>query len=69
MSPYQTADMDQQWRDEQEARVEYILDGATQCGASNPCIDFCPNYMHSIGMCRYGEEFPRCETGRILRNK
>lgn len=64
MSHY-AADMDQQWRDEQQARRERILDNA---GASNPCEDFCDNYMVSVGMCRYGEEFPRCEVGRIIRN-
>lgn len=61
-------DMDHEAVMEHQGRTDYIIDGAAECGTDNPC-EWCPHYMVAIGVCRYGDEFPRCETGRVLRNR
>lgn len=67
MIAYQTADADQEWRDDQAARRDYILDRAKDM--PNRCWqEWCDDYNVSLGICMLGEEFPRCETGRTIRN-
>lgn len=69
MNAYQTADADRAALYREQDLADYIVDSARECGTDSPCLDFCPYYMVSLGICNYGCAFPRCRVGRILNEE
>ena len=67
MSHY-AADMDQQWRDEQQARRESRIELAKEYGTGCGCPEWCDLFNVSMGVPMCGNEWPRCECGRDIRN-
>ena len=66
---YQMHDSDRDSLDREQALADYIVDSARECGTDSPCLDFCPYYMVSLGICNYGCAFPWCRVGRILKEE
>jgi hypothetical protein len=67
-NPYYAADMDQHWRDEQAALDDWRVDMAKEHGLNRCYQEYCDRYHVSCGICMDGDEFPRCELGRTIRN-
>lgn len=68
MIAYQTADADQEWRDDKAALDDWRRDMAADHGLGcKSCPEWCDLYNVSIGVPMCGETFPRCELMRDLR--
>ena len=69
MTPYYAADSDQSWRDDQAALDDWRRDMAKEHGTGcGSCPEWCDLYNVSIGVPMCGDEWPRCELGRTIRN-
>lgn len=53
---------------DQQALADWRLDVVQEHHLDRCYQEYCDRYHVSLGICMDGEEFPRCELGRTIRN-